>query len=150
MRNPSRTPSLAGTCLVQALKQVYCEVIIWLRCLGKSGLMSHVSGTTVSLIFADGGEMERMAFRADTGILQKDFDFGEQRLRELKEKTGIEWLLSNAISSNKGKGEQGNGSESVCDKMGRLREKELLAGAKMWHTAVLQGYKVGFLGLAGR
>ncbi|PVH94006.1 Metallo-dependent phosphatase [Periconia macrospinosa] len=72
----------------------------------------------------------------DVGCLgNHDFDFGEQRLKELKEKTKMEWLLSNAMSLNGG----GRGRDGA----------ELLAGAKMWHTAVLQGYKVGFLGLAG-
>jgi 2',3'-cyclic-nucleotide 2'-phosphodiesterase (5'-nucleotidase family) len=95
-------------------------------------------------------EGECKLLHTNVSILRTDFDFGEQRLRELKEKTRIEWLLSNTMSSNRGEKEQGKLNGSVLDETGRLRESELLAGAKMWHTAVLQGYKVGFLGLAGR
>ncbi|KAL3961233.1 hypothetical protein ACCO45_002756 [Purpureocillium lilacinum] len=73
-----------------------------------------------------------------------DFDFGEQRLSELTAETNFPWLLSNAFRrSSSTASDSCNGTER------RHSDGHLLAGAVRYHTSVLQGFKVGFFGLAG-
>ncbi|UNI23782.1 UDP-sugar diphosphatase [Purpureocillium takamizusanense] len=73
-----------------------------------------------------------------------DFDFGEQRLSELTAETNFPWLLSNAFRrSSSTTSDLYNGTERGH------ADGRLLAGAVRYHTAVLQGFKVGFFGLAG-
>lgn len=77
-----------------------------------------------------------------------DFDFGEDRLRELRAGTDFPSLLSNVHHDHKKQpslsSEQTDGRHSPGQHPGRL-----LAGAAEYHTATLQGYKIGFFGLAG-
>ncbi|ESK87751.1 cyclic-nucleotide 2-phosphodiesterase [Moniliophthora roreri MCA 2997] len=58
-----------------------------------------------------------------------DFDFGEDRLRELSLECNFPWVLSNAFH-----GEEGG---------------ELLASAKEYVIQECNGYRIGFFGLAG-
>ncbi|KAI1452114.1 Metallo-dependent phosphatase-like protein [Annulohypoxylon moriforme] len=72
-----------------------------------------------------------------------DFDFGEDRLLELSANTDFPWVLSNATRYQ-------TIDDLIHDSVeGKLRQDALLGGARLYHTAILQGYKVGFFGLAG-
>lgn len=60
-----------------------------------------------------------------------DFDFGELRLNELSDQCNFPWTLANAVSQD--------GSDA-----GRL-----LARAHRYIIKDVDGYKIGFFGLAG-
>lgn len=62
-----------------------------------------------------------------------DFDFGETRLVELSRKVHFPWVLSNVTRVTE------NGDIS----------REPLACGGRYITRTVQGYKVGFIGLAG-
>lgn len=65
-----------------------------------------------------------------------DFDFGEHRLNELAAQISFPWLLSNVTRLS-----TPNGNHDPAP--------DLLAGAAVYHTASLQGFKVGFFAIAG-
>lgn len=60
--------------------------------------------------------------------IASDFDFGEDRLRDLSGRCNFPWVLSNAFST----------------------DGELLALAKNYVVVTHKGYRLGFFGLAGR
>lgn len=61
-----------------------------------------------------------------------DFDFGEDRLVEIAKQTRFPWTLANAVASGD------------ADGQGRL-----LAGAHKYVIKDIDGYRIGFFGLAG-
>ncbi|KAK8024314.1 2-3-cyclic-nucleotide 2-phosphodiesterase [Apiospora rasikravindrae] len=67
------------------------------------------------------------------------FDFGDHRLRELTAQTDFPWLLSNAFLTTSH--DSSGGTHGPTD--------GLLAGAQKYHVVTLQGFRVGFFGLAG-
>ncbi|KAK1952012.1 Metallo-dependent phosphatase, partial [Colletotrichum sublineola] len=70
------------------------------------------------------------------------FDFGEERLRELTAQTDFPWLLSNAFHAA-----SHNAFGSSHDRANS--PSPLLASAQRYHIVTLQGFRVGFFGLAG-
>ncbi|KAK7946820.1 uncharacterized protein PG986_011141, partial [Apiospora aurea] len=67
------------------------------------------------------------------------FDFGGHRLRELTAHTNFPWLLSNAF--HVAHHDSSGGNHGLTN--------TLFAGAQKYHIATLQGFRVGFFGLAG-
>lgn len=65
-----------------------------------------------------------------------DFDFGEERLKELSRKTSFPWLLSNAFH----KSPHGKKASATT----------LLACADNYVVREVDGFRIGFIGLAGQ